>query len=207
MNKSVKFLLGIVFVSLASVAVSSCGSAITDVQSTSTGSVTLKSDAYSTSAKPTADSQAKYAGTVTDFQFCITKIQMTNSGGTDVGVGSIEAVLGLVDVSDSTVPTEWGVLEIPVDFTLSELTVEVHRDPENCSQADYSLSYNGNQLLQDLEFKFTFNPAISLNDNDVLSLAMSNIATTFQTAADAGTLNDENITSFIESLTETGQEE
>src|SRR3989344_4627933 len=49
------------------------------------------------------------AAPVTDFQFCITQMKVTTTSGSD----SDEVILGLIDVSDSSVPTTWGTIELP----------------------------------------------------------------------------------------------
>ncbi|MDH5561518.1 MAG: hypothetical protein OEY59_11770 [Deltaproteobacteria bacterium] len=192
-----------------------------------TGSVTLKSAPYTVGRAasvnyapqyvifdPSADITADTAA-LTDFKFCITQLKLTADPSNDatsgvIGsapVGAIQAIVGLVDVSDPTTDTNWATLDIPVGFMLSELAVEVHTDPENCSQAPYSLSYNGTQLTQDLEFKFTFFPSVQLDPNDILNLSLSKIAGTFQAADTAGQLDNQNITAYIEGLSEVGTEE
>jgi hypothetical protein len=201
--------------------------ATTDSTSSSTGSVTLKSAPFTVGKAVSANLQTgkrdNYVSTdvsvdtaaLTDFRFCITQIKMTEDTSADpttdvsgdVPTGAIEAILGLIDVSDPTVATTWGTLDIPVGFMLSELAVEVHKDSENCSAAEYSVLYNGIQLSQDLEFKFDFSPSIQLDAGDVLNLALSNIAGTFQAANAAGALDDENITAYVEDLVEEGSEE
>lgn len=174
----------------------------------STGTVTLQSSAFT----PTALMDVNAVTAVTDFQFCITKIQLTAEGGTAVedesGATSIEAILGLVDVSDPSVPVDWGTLaDVPVGFGLSELMVEVHKDAENCDGAGFSLSYNGTALNQDIEFKFIFDPAVALDSGDTLALSMLNIQTAIQEADDAAQLTDETINSYLENVAGEGSED
>lgn len=149
---------------------------------------------------------SSYAATVTDFQFCITKMKIVSSVGGAPGT-SQEAILGLIDVSDPTVIQTWGDIQIAEGAAISELHLEVHRDPENCSAADFSVSYNGTTLNQDLEFKFKFDPAITANHGDTLSLGLSSIAKAMEDASLAGQFNDQQITTFIEAASEgTGEE-
>jgi len=176
--------------------------------SSTTGTVTLQSAAFT----PTALMDINAATAVTDFQFCITKIQLTAEGGDpvadDTGATSIEAILGLVDVSDTSVPVDWGTLAaVPVGFNLSELMVEVHKDAENCDGAAFSLSYNGTALNQDIEFKFVFDPVVALDSGDTLALSMLNIQTAIQQADDAGELTDETINNYLETVSGEGSED
>lgn len=180
---------------------------------TGTGKVTLQSAAYSATAAAKLHADAPLAATadITDFQFCVTKMSLANENGNAVldengDPVEVSAVIGLVDVSNSTVATTWDTLTIPTGFEMSEMNVEVHLDPENCGGAAYSLSYNGTQLTKDLEFTFNFDPAITVGSGDVLSLALDSIATTFQTASEAGQLTDELIGNYVESLTSTAEE-
>ena len=178
---------------------------------TSTGSVTIRSQAIGTTASLASLIGPNAAlAPVTDFKFCITKIKMVDGSGAPVadssGATSISAILGLVDVSAGTA-VDWGTLDIPVGFTLGELALEIHKDAENCPGSTYSLSYNGILLNQDLEFKFTFNPAITLGNNDVLGVSLDNIIGVIQTAEAAGALNDEGITAYIEQMSGSGSEE
>jgi len=171
-----------------------------------TGPVTLRSVAITQSANRTGPLKA----VVSDFQFCITQLRMVDGSGTaqdgGSGSGAVQAILGLVDVSGGTA-VDWGTLDIPVGFQLSLLTLEVHKDPENCSAAEFSLSYNGTQLNQDLEFSFTFDPAITLGSNDVLGLSLDNIITVIEQAQTDGALTDEGITAYVEQMSGTGSEE
>lgn len=170
------------------------------------GLILLKSVPYTASYAKIKKSEKVNSMALSDFKFCITQIKLENEDGDSVG-GSIEARLGLIDVSNNTSSIEWGTVEVPVDFQLSKLTVEIHKDSETCSGADYSLSYKGTQLNQDIEFSFRFSPAISLDDSDVVTLGLTNIAAAIESAYDAGELDDAHITSYLESIEGEGDEE
>jgi hypothetical protein len=132
--------------------------------------------------------------TITDFKFCITQFKVKTSGTTG---DASEAILGLVDLSDSALAT-WGNVDVAAGTEVEGMSFEIHHDPENCSGATYSLSYQGSEVQQDLEFEFEFNPAVTVVGGDALILNLNNVATILQGAADAGKLNNSDITSYVE---------
>lgn len=145
-----------------------------------------------------------HAGAVTDFKFCITKLKIVSSADGVAGT-SQEAILGLVDVSDAAVSnSSWGKIEIAEGATVSEVHFEVHHDSENCSAA-YSASYNGTTITQDLEFKFKFDPAITVNHGDTLTLGLSKIAKAFEDAKNAGKLNNVDISAYMQANPAVGE--
>lgn len=162
--------------------------------------VTLESVPYGSSGGSLYQAFAFSTATVTDFKFCVTKLKLTNANDeavTQNGSASIEAILGLIDVSNPAVTTTWGDVSIPVGFSLKQLNIELHRDPERCGGADYSMRYNGSSLTKDLEFHFEFNPTVSVADGDTLKLGLSSIASALESAVQAGKFNDENIGEFL----------
>ena len=94
-----------------------------------------------------------------------------------------------------------GNVELTDGETVSELQIELHRDPENCSGVNYSLLYNGSELTKDLEFKFRFDPAITAQNGDTLQLDLSVIAKAIEDASSAGQLNNEQISNFLQANT------
>jgi hypothetical protein len=139
-----------------------------------------------------------HANPVTDFKFCITqmKVDTTASGGAQ------EVTLGLIDVSDQNAVTSWGEITLPEGESIKEISFEVHYDPEKCGGAEYSVSYNGQQLTADLEFKFKFPAGLVVNAGDSITLGLSTIAGVFQTASDLGHFDDELIKDYAEQLEE-----
>lgn len=165
-----------------------------DEGTVSTGDVTLQSASYG------AAGLLLTAANITDFKFCVTKIEMEDeSGGAveDEGSSSIEADLGLIDLSDPASTTAWGTISIPVDFTLSALKIEVHKDAEKCAGADYSVSFQGKTLSRDLEFEFEFNPPVPIVAGDTLTLAIDNIATALSDADAASKFDDEQVSEYL----------
>jgi hypothetical protein len=145
------------------------------------------------------------AGPITDFQFCITKMKLKLTGDS-VESDSVEARLGLIDISVQSAVVNWGNVEISEGAQLSELIMEVHYDPEVCSGATFSASYNSTTITQDLEFKFKFNPAVTIDSGDTLSLSMSKIAEAIENAYQAGDFNNANITTYLENVYGEGSE-
>lgn len=143
--------------------------------------------------------------TVTDFKFCITQFKVTTAGTTG---DANEAILGLVDLSSSAT-ANWGTVNVADGTQVEGMNFEIHHDPENCSGANYSLSYQSNEVTQDLEFEFNFNPAVTVSAGDSLVLNLNSIVTVLQTAADASKLNNSDITTFIEEnpVSGTGEKE
>ncbi|MAE57394.1 MAG: hypothetical protein CME69_00855 [Halobacteriovorax sp.] len=140
------------------------------------------------------------AAPVSTFRFCVTKLKVVSEVDGQAS-NSREAILGLIDVSDNTATTNWGNVELTDGETVSELQIELHRDPENCSGVNYSLLYNGSELTKDLEFKFRFDPAITAQNGDTLQLDLSVIAKAIEDASSAGQLNNEQISNFLQANT------
>lgn len=159
---------------------------------------------------PSLRSQTQLLSSVQSFKFCVTKLKLESSEGTFVqknGADSIEAVLGLIDLSNGSVKKQWGQVQIPTNFYLNRLSVELHKDKDKCAGAEYSLEYyNGinssKNITKDMEFKFKFNPAIYLQEGNSLTLTIDAILTKLDQAATAGKLDDTNIDSFLDSSTE-----
>jgi ribosomal protein L33 len=175
-----------------------------------TGNVTVQSGAYTNDGSAVVMNHPvlrgiqnlllippAYAAAVTDFQFCITKLKVVSEVDGAAGASS-EAILGLVDVSDPNADTIWGNIELPEGAQVSEIHFEVHQDSENCSGANYSVSYNGKELTKDLEFKFKFDPAISIQNGDTLDLGLSVIAKAMEDADAAAQFNDAQIGNYVE---------
>lgn len=185
------------------------------------GNVTIKSAPYSNGAVALFTNPAvrkiaslflipsAHAAAINDFQFCITKMKIKGSVDGAASV-STEAILGLVDISNPDVEQLMGdgSIQIPEGTAISELSLEVHKDAENCSAADFSVSYQGVKLNKDLEFKFKFDPAITINHGDTLLLGLDNVAKAFEAAADAGQLDDQKIGAYLQAnmLPGTGEE-
>lgn len=147
---------------------------------------------------------------VSDFRFCVTKLKLKNKNGDAVsgsdGSEEIEVRLGLIDISNSAASTYWGQVDIPVGYALGELRVEMHRDPELCSGADYSLVYNGVSITKDIEFRFNFSGDSLLEAGDTLRLGLSGIVAAIDQAYQQGKLNNEQIAEFLnESVAGTGE--
>jgi hypothetical protein len=141
---------------------------------------------------------SSYAAPITDFRFCITQMKIV----TESGAESPEVILGLIDVSDQNTVTSWGSVKLPEGDPISQISFEVHYDPERCEGVDFSTSYNNQQLSVDLEFKFNFSPAVSVNAGDTITLGLSKIAKVMQDASDAGHFNDTDIKDYVEQLEE-----
>lgn len=121
-------------------------------------------------------------------------------GGTSVGnpLVSIETALGLIDVSNAAATTVWG--ELPVaneEVLVQELSFELHRDPEKCSGANYSIRFNGVELTKDLEFDFEFSPPVAVSAGNRIRLGLDAIAEALDQAQQAGQLNNEDIGNFL----------
>lgn len=140
------------------------------------------------------------AAPVSELKFCITKMKTVTSVDGVAG-SSREAILGLVDVSDSTISSNWGNINISDGESISELHFEIHQDAENCSGADYSLIYNGVKITKDLEFKFKFDPAITVEHGSTLQLNLNVIAQAIENASLASELTNEQISNYLQTNT------
>lgn len=172
--------------------------------------VTIESKPYSTSITALLDPRAFLASSmptltaVTEFKFCNTQFQVKTSGESD----SVEEILGVVDVSDSTATTSWGEVRLANEGTqVEELSFELHRDPEKCSGAEYSVRFNGSEITKDLEFKFVFSPPVAISEGSRVRLGLDAIATAIQGAYDAGDFTNEKIANYLTTETKGTAEE
>ncbi len=209
-------LSAVVSASVLAFLTSGCGkSSSGDVARTTTGnppgSVSLQSGSYSTALSASLLDRLSFQATVSEFKFCITKLKLKSEDGAAVkdstGSESIETKLGWIDISNSAVATKWGDVTMPVGFNLKELSVEIHKDAELCpASTEYSMLFNGDGLKKDLEFKFEFSPVVSVASGDTLTLSLGTIAKALSDAATAGKLNDEEVSSYLEGKSGSGQE-
>lgn len=138
-----------------------------------------------------------------DFKFCSTKLKLKNSAGSAVGgADSLEIVMGLIDVGSGAAEKTLGTVAIPVDFSLGKLELELHKDKDKCSEAEYSVLYNGQEISKDLEFKFKFDPPVTVNQGDTLKLVFTAITTAMKSAQTAGAFNTESIGNYLKTTTE-----
>ncbi|MBT4791661.1 MAG: hypothetical protein HON90_08835 [Halobacteriovoraceae bacterium] len=148
-----------------------------------------------------------YADVVSDFQFCITKLKVVSSVDGAAGA-SQEAKLGTVDVSSSTTTQNWGTIAMADGAVISEVHFEVHKDPELCGGDDFSVSYEGQTITKDLEFKFKFDPAVKVSNGKTLTLGLGKIAKAMETAKLATKFNDIEIGAYMEAtVVGTGSED
>ncbi|MBT4791662.1 MAG: hypothetical protein HON90_08840 [Halobacteriovoraceae bacterium] len=140
-----------------------------------------------------------YAATINDFKFCITQLKVVTSADGQPS-SSQEARLGLVDVSTATVSQEWGQIELADGSQVSEIHFEVHTDAESCSGENYSVSYNSQTITKDLEFKFKFDPAVTVSNGDTFTLGLGVIAQAIENASAAipSQFNNEQISNYLE---------
>jgi len=141
---------------------------------------------------------------ISAFKFCVTQIKLKAPDNSPIkveGADAIEARLGLVDLS-AAAATSWGSINVPTGFQLGELDVELHADAQACSGATYSVHFeNGtnttHDLTKDVEFRFRFNPAITIHGNDIVSLGLTNIVSALNAAADNNAFDDDHISSYL----------
>ena len=201
--------------------VNGCG---TRVGTGLTGSVTLKSEAFSTTglmalspvgmlAAYTHDlvwgAPTRFAGpTVTDFKICIRELKLEKADGNYAdkdGSGSLEYKIGLIDVSNGAEKT-WMTSDFPVGFTLQRVKVVVHKDESLCG-VNYSIKFNGFESNSDVEFKFKFEPAAEVVAGSTIKVALATVVSTLRAAADATALNDNNLKDYIEGVEGSGKKE
>ncbi|MCC7443122.1 MAG: hypothetical protein IT285_15930 [Bdellovibrionales bacterium] len=210
--------LGVLTLAWVLALVAGCG---TTVGNPARGDVTFKSSPYNNNGMARIDLFAAFReadpggllpsgldaalGPVTEFKFCNTQIKITASIG---GVDAVESQLGLVDASNPDVETVWGTASAPVGLIADRMDLELHVDDERCSGVTYSVRYNGTELTEDLEFRFRFDPPILLEENDVVTLGLTAIASALEAADQAGKLNNTDIHEFLdESVEGTGEDD
>ena len=159
------------------------------------GPVTLvaKNSDTSLASKTLSDSTIQ---SLTDptFKVCIKKVTLEDESGEAQGNDSsegeseeekneIEFSVGEVDLtsiatSDVTLGT---IADAPVGFKISKVKIKLKKFG-SCS---HSVQYDTASTDSDVEFRWTFSPAVELNSGDTLDLLLSDIASTIQTAASA----------------------
>lgn len=166
--------------------------------------ITLQSSPYTAPAlrfDPAARLLPDFALTaVTDLKFCITKLKLQGADGSYAsqnGSNSIEAILGLIDHSNASGTVTWGTVTVPTALSLKQIDIELHVDAQNCSGANYSISYNGTTLTKDLEFHFEFATAADITGGDLVKLGLTNIVTALEQAKQAGKFTNELIGEYL----------
>ncbi len=187
----------IIAITILAITLSACGNV------RSTGGITVKSQGLSVvssmeALNPLAGFNPDFStSAVGDFKFCITQMKVVTGTAGD----PTEAILGLIDLSSSAA-TDWGNIDIADGTSVAELDFELHTDPENCSAADYSMSYKNTQLTKDLEFKFVFSPAVTVATGDSLLLNLDAITTALESAYNNSSFTNELIGNYLETTTE-----
>ena len=195
---------------LSILALSGCG---TTVGNGATASVTVASKAYNST---TADLfrwsplrllnwlvQDAFAGTITSFKFCVTKFRLDASddstiGGPGSSDGSFTQRLGLIDLGHGTTDITWGNADLPVTTAVRRFRIELHKDKDTCSGADYSVSVNGQTIQKDLEFKFIYATPKLLQNGTSVRFSMAKLTQAFAQAVLAGAFNDSDIGQYFD---------
>lgn len=142
---------------------------------------------------------------LTGIKLCITQMKLEAEGGSTIKNGDsdlFEARLGLVDLGNGLSSKTWGDLPIPDGTALKRLKVEIHKDESLCG-VGYSaaLTHSGgtSSLTKDIELKFSFSTARTLSTGDAITVGLTNFVSQLESARLAGKLNDEQVTSYLES--------
>lgn len=78
---------------------------------------------------------------------------------------------------------------------------KVVSDAKKCGGVPYSVSYEGQQITADLEFKFKFNTAVQARHGNTINLSLGVIAKAMEDASLAGQFNNEQIGNFVKADT------
>ncbi len=108
-----------------------------------------------------------------------------------------EVNIGLVELGDGTVETQWGQLNIPLQTEIKRIKMVVHKTPEVCG-VEYSMRVNDQTVTRDLELKFSFSGTRALNAGEEIRLTLSQLVTQLVAAYGAGDMNDESISSYVD---------
>jgi len=140
---------------------------------------------------------------ITEFKLCVERIRLEDAQGKphlhedaakksedDASTGEIKFTPGLIDLSDGTAKN-WGMVDIPVGFALSRLTIKARKDQALCG-VDYSVDFNGTTSTEDIEFKWKFDPPVVLNGStDALQLSLATVTDKLRGDADRNTLGSD----------------
>jgi len=173
------------------------------------GNVSLQSEAFATrtglqgTGQGAAQETIMTGADVIDFKLCVKSVKFEGPIEDDGGNGSddtgeIEFHPGLVDLTSGEAK-EWGRLTLPEGFEATRIKVKVHKDRELCG-TDYSIKFNDLTATADVEFRFRFNPPLTIKSGDKIQLTMGSVVTTLRQAAAAATLNLSNFKSLIENI-------
>lgn len=169
-----------------------------------TGSVSFQSAAFdaSSTARVNLGDTASHWVVVSSLSFCVTKLKVEAEDGEAIKGEDdnefIEARLGLIEPGAGSTALSWGTANIPVGTELKRIKVELHKDPELCGGAEYSVSMNGSTISKDLEFKFAFPSGTTVQAGDVITFDLQNIVDALKQAYDASAFNDEEIGHYLE---------
>ena len=178
--------------------------------------VTLRSAAYGTTVAQSTFLPFEWldrmlfasaqAGAVTSFKLCVTKLKVEGEDGSEISNPNasgaddkaFDAPLGLVDLADGSSSVSWGNVSLPTGVALKRIKVEVHKDSSLCG-VEYSASVNGETIAKDLEFKFLFNNAKTLNAGDAVQISMTRVIDAFSAAVLANAFTDQDIGNYFDS--------
>jgi hypothetical protein len=182
----------------AALAATGCAQRVSGVTITSPGFNTSSANARLAPSGSEEASSGDLAD-VTDFRFCVKRIRLIASDGSSVARdGEVDEEgnelrdelrfsPGLIDVSSGE-QKDWGTLEMPVGFRVSEIRVKVKKDAAACG-VNFSLSFNGETTPQDIELRWKFNPPIELDEGtQAISLSFSQVVSALRSAAASGSI-------------------
>ncbi|MCO4795031.1 MAG: hypothetical protein KC493_15045 [Bacteriovoracaceae bacterium] len=167
--------------------------------------ITVDFKSGSLSAGPSPSSTQGRLFSVSDLKFCITKIKLMKSHDDDSFAEGedddiYEARIGLVNLEDGSSTVTWGNASLPEGLIVKGVKVKVHKDKDSCQGFDYSVSYNGHSLNQDLEMKFMFPEKITISEGTTITFNMSQIVQVFESAISAEEFTEGGISRYINSM-------
>jgi len=130
--------------------------------------------------------------TTTSFKICVKKVSLEDDLGEDHGNGSssddsneIEFSLGEVDLSTiaTSAITLGTIPNAPVGFKLNKVKIKLKK----FGSCAHSIEYGTQTTDEDVEFRWTLSPAVTLSAGDTLDLYFSDLVQAISSAQDIDT--------------------
>lgn len=138
---------------------------------------------------------------ITSFQLCLEKMELDAEDGSAIenaGAPETKLSIGMVDLGDGTHTAIWGTAALPTGVAVKRLKVVIHKSPEVCGGAEYSMSINGQTVTKDLELKFYYPAAKALTQGDTITFSLATLVGRLTQAYQASHFNDENISNYLD---------
>ncbi len=139
--------------------------------------------------------------TITSLWLCLEKIELKAEDDSPIlgeGGSLPELKIGMVALGDGTSAVTWGQATLPLGAAIKRLKVVVHKSPELCGGAEYSMSVNGQTITKDIELKFAYASPKPLAAGDTITFSLATLVSKLTQAYLAGQFSDQYISAYLD---------